>query len=118
MPKISPITWDQINRLGVDDSGRLYWEGKAISTEQHVVLQWWVSLSAIVVAICAFISMFAQLASFFFPAATVGDYVKLREIKSPELRSKMQTEIFNKTPLVHVGGNIDASVSGEVSIQD
>ena len=33
--------------LGVDDEGTLYWNKKAIVTEQKVKLQWWVNFSII-----------------------------------------------------------------------
>ena len=37
--------------FGIDDSGKLYWNGKPVVTEKKVKLQWWVNLSAIIAAI-------------------------------------------------------------------
>jgi len=37
--------------FGVDDDGKLYWNGKPIVTEKKIKLQWWVNLSAIIAAI-------------------------------------------------------------------
>lgn len=34
--------------LGIDEDGRLYWNGKAVVTEQRVELAWWVNLSVII----------------------------------------------------------------------
>jgi hypothetical protein len=47
MPDIHGITFDEIGKLGVDETGRLYWDGKPVVTRQEVRLQWWVNLAVI-----------------------------------------------------------------------
>jgi len=37
--------------LGIDEHGKLYWNGKVIVTEQKITLQWWVNLSIIVASV-------------------------------------------------------------------
>lgn len=34
--------------LGIDEDGRLYWNGQPVITEQRVKLDWWVNISIIV----------------------------------------------------------------------
>ena len=53
MPKIEEIfTYDSESgskgALGIDENGQMYWNGKAVVTEQRVKLAWWVNLAVIV----------------------------------------------------------------------
>jgi hypothetical protein len=46
--------------------------------------------------------------------STRGDFIALREAKNPEARMRL----FKNVPIIWVqGGNIDANVSGSVSIE-
>ena len=47
MSKIRPITIDELDKLGVDENNRLYWEKHPVVVEKKITLQWWVNLSAI-----------------------------------------------------------------------
>jgi hypothetical protein len=49
-----PITLDQLDRLAVDDAGRLYWDGQQIVTT--LSLPWYVNLAIILGAAAAIIS--------------------------------------------------------------
>ncbi|MDP2689380.1 MAG: hypothetical protein Q8P48_04610, partial [Deltaproteobacteria bacterium] len=41
--------------LGIDEHGKLYWNDKAVVTEQKITLQWWVNLSVIVASVSTLI---------------------------------------------------------------
>lgn len=47
MPNVRTIAIDELNKLGVDDDNRLYWDGKPIVVEERLRLQWWVNASAV-----------------------------------------------------------------------
>ena len=48
---------------------------------------------------------------------TYGDFIALREIENPETRKQKRVALIGALPLVRVqGGQIDADVSGSVSI--
>lgn len=47
MAKFNTITLEQLDRLGVDESGKLYWDGKPVVTEEKISLQWWLNAAAI-----------------------------------------------------------------------
>lgn len=50
MAKVRTISLDELDRLGIDDQNNLYWDGKSIKTEEHLVLNRWVNVSVIVSA--------------------------------------------------------------------
>lgn len=45
MTDVKPITIDQMERLGVDTSNRLFWDSRPVVTEQALALSWWVNVS-------------------------------------------------------------------------
>ncbi|HET9384436.1 MAG TPA: hypothetical protein VFO67_04755 [Gemmatimonadales bacterium] len=54
--------------LGIDERGRLYWNGEAVVTDQRVLLPWWVSfavvacgLSTLVIAMLAVLTYFTLI---------------------------------------------------------
>lgn len=51
MPKINPITISQMDRLGVDEENRLYWDSKPLVIEEKLTLSRWVNISVILGAI-------------------------------------------------------------------
>lgn len=51
--------------FGIDDDGKLYWNGKPVVTESKVTLEWWVSLSAILAAIGTTVSAIVAVADYF-----------------------------------------------------
>ncbi len=67
MTKIHTIFTQELDNgkegeLGIDDQANLYWNKKAIITEQKIKLQWWVNISVILaslstVAIAAFTAL-------------------------------------------------------------
>jgi hypothetical protein len=57
----------------------------------------------------------------YFPAGapTFGDLIALRDIQDPEQRKEKHLNLMKSIPLVRVqGGQIDADVSGNVSIDN
>ena len=59
MTKIHTIFTRQLDsgmegELGIDDQANLYWNKKAIVTEQKVKLQWWVNVSVILASLSIF----------------------------------------------------------------
>ena len=34
--------------LGIDEHGRMYWNGKPVVTAQRMILSWWMSLAVVV----------------------------------------------------------------------
>ena len=51
MPKIDSIRVGQLEKLGVDENNKLYWDGQPIITKQKITLEWWVSMSVIIASI-------------------------------------------------------------------
>lgn len=47
MPNVRNITIDELEKLGVDENNKLYWNSRPIVTEEKLQLQWWVNLSAV-----------------------------------------------------------------------
>lgn len=47
MPKIRKISINELEKLGVDEDNRLYWDLKPVVIEERVKLQWWVNASAV-----------------------------------------------------------------------
>ena len=47
MSKINPIKIGQLDRIGVDEKGRLYWDNRPVVTEEKIKLQWWVNVAII-----------------------------------------------------------------------
>ena len=44
-----------VGSLGIDNNGKLYWNGKQILTKQKISLKWWVNISIVVGAISTLI---------------------------------------------------------------
>jgi len=62
MRKIETIFTHGPGRLGIDENGNLYWNGKPVVTESSLNLKWWVDCSVIVGAIStAIIAVFTAL---------------------------------------------------------
>lgn len=45
------IGLDQLDRLGIDENNKLYWDGKPLVTEERIVLARWVNAAIILGAI-------------------------------------------------------------------
>lgn len=45
---IRPITFDEIERLGLDAENQLYWDGKLIETKKRLSLTLWQKVGAII----------------------------------------------------------------------
>jgi hypothetical protein len=65
MADIHPIKIDEIDRLGVDDRGQLYWDNQPVITKQKVSLDWWVNTAAIIAGVCTFITTVLELTELF-----------------------------------------------------
>lgn len=53
-----------VGELGIDEDGRLYWNGQLVVTEQRVKLSWWVNVSIIVGGVStAVIAIFTAVAT-------------------------------------------------------
>ena len=57
------ITLDQLDRLSVDDAGRLYWDGQQIVTT--LSLPWYVNLAIIVGALAAVVGAVWPITRYF-----------------------------------------------------
>lgn len=51
--------------LGIDNAGTLYWNKKAVVTEQKIKLEWWVKVSIILASISTFIMAVFVMLDFF-----------------------------------------------------
>ena len=56
--------------LGIDDEANLYWNKKAIVTEQKVKLRWWVNVSILLASVSTF--AIALLTAFQFFGFSLG----------------------------------------------
>ncbi len=52
--------------LGIDDERNLYWNNKAVVTEQKVKLEWWVNVSIIVASVSTFAIAFFTFLQFWY----------------------------------------------------
>lgn len=53
-----------VGELGIDEGGRLYWNGQPVVTEQRVRLDWWVNISVIIGAVATVaIAIFTAIAA-------------------------------------------------------
>ena len=66
MKKIHTIFERTEGVLGVDDERNLYWNNKAIVTEQKVKLEWWVNVSIIVASVSTFAIAFFTYLQFWY----------------------------------------------------
>jgi 1,4-dihydroxy-2-naphthoate octaprenyltransferase len=53
--------------LGIDGKGRLYWNRKAVITEQKVSLQWWVNISIIIASLSTLLIAIMAVLNYFYP---------------------------------------------------
>ena len=60
-PELRPITICELDLLGLDEKGFLYWEGKSIKTQRKLSLNLWQNLLAFIAALGAFISGLVSL---------------------------------------------------------
>lgn len=63
-PGVRPISWSQMDALGVDNDGLLYWHGKPVEIRRSLTLTFWqsaggafVSGSAVVIAVIELIRL-------------------------------------------------------------
>ena len=50
MADIRSITIDELDRLSIDESNKLYWNGMQVVTEQKLVFEWWINWAVILTA--------------------------------------------------------------------
>lgn len=55
MPTPKTIGLDQLDRLGVDENNKLYWDGKPLVTEERIVLARWVNAAIVLGATSTFV---------------------------------------------------------------
>lgn len=55
MPTPKTIGLDQLDRLGVDENNKLYWDGKPLVTEERIVLAGWVNAAIVLGAMSTFV---------------------------------------------------------------
>lgn len=76
-----------------------------------------VILSVIALALCVIAFKLWLPSGTVVGAPTYGDFNALRDIHDPQLRKEARLRLMNSIPLVRVqGGQIDADVTGNVSI--
>ncbi len=64
MAKIKPVTIGQMEKLGVDENNKLYWNGIPVVIDKTIKLQWLVNVSIFIGAISAFASAMIALFQF------------------------------------------------------
>lgn len=75
--------------------------------------------TVIAVALCAIALRLYFPGGSLVGAPTYGDFLTLRDIKDPAQRKEKHMDLMKNIPLVRVqGGQIDADVSGYVSIDN
>lgn len=78
-----------------------------------------VIFSVIAVALCAITFKLFSPGGSFVGAPTRGDFLALKDITDPEQRQEVRLRLMKSIPLVRVeGGQIDANVTGSVSIDN
>lgn len=65
MSKIKTIGMDDLDRLGVDETNKLYWDGKPIVTEERIALALWVNVAVIVGSAAAALTALVEILKFF-----------------------------------------------------
>lgn len=48
MARFRTISQNDLDRLGIDDANKLYWDGKPLVTEERIVLARWVNVAVCV----------------------------------------------------------------------
>jgi hypothetical protein len=61
-PKVRPISYDELDGLGVDDNGLLHWDGKPVEVGRRIDLTWTQTIIAIAVAVFTAIGALGALA--------------------------------------------------------
>lgn len=51
MSNVRPVSLEQLDKLGVDEDNRLYWNGQPVILEEKLTLQWWINVSAVLGAL-------------------------------------------------------------------
>ncbi|BBO74687.1 hypothetical protein DSCW_21040 [Desulfosarcina widdelii] len=74
MPKIEMIFSHESasggkGELGIDEGGKLYWNEKAVVTEQQVKLSWWVNCAIIVGGFATLIIAVFEVLMYFKPSS-------------------------------------------------
>lgn len=54
--------------LGIDENGQLYWNGKAVVTEQQVKLAWWVNCAIILGGLATLVIAVFEALTYFKPS--------------------------------------------------
>lgn len=65
MSAIKKIGMDDLDRLGIDDSSHLYWDGKPLVTEERIVLGKLVNAAVFFGGIGAFLTSIVETLKFF-----------------------------------------------------
>jgi hypothetical protein len=54
MASVRTITIDELDRLGIDENNRLYWDKRPLVTEEKITLQRWLNVSVVLGAVSTF----------------------------------------------------------------
>jgi hypothetical protein len=65
MSEVKTIRIDDLDRLGVDETNKLYWDGKPLVTEERIVLARWVNVAVVVGSLAAFLTAIVEILKFF-----------------------------------------------------
>jgi hypothetical protein len=60
----SLVLLPQAGSIGLDESGKLYWNGKELVTKQKITLQWWANISILIGAISTLILAIVAIAEY------------------------------------------------------
>ncbi len=64
MPNVKTITLEQLDRLGIDEANKLYWDGKPLVTEERIVLARWVNIAVVVGAAATALTVVVEILKF------------------------------------------------------
>ena len=56
MAKVKTIGQDQLDRLGIDEANKLYWDGRPLVTEERIVLARWVNTAVVAAAVATVVT--------------------------------------------------------------
>lgn len=62
---IHTVSMEDLDRLGLDNAGNLYWDGKPVTTKHKVTLEWWTNGAIILGGISTFGLLLIQVLSQF-----------------------------------------------------
>ncbi len=64
---LRPISMEGLSLLQIDDSGRLFWDGKPIEVSKAFTLTWWQKVGAVVAIVATAATAVVEWLQYFWP---------------------------------------------------